>query len=195
MTQPLQTSRTRRLLLCYDRTVTPTDRELALASERSHAHPRSIDHPAVKVLIALDESEVSAHAARVAAELFTPCGAEFIVINVTRIPTPWVGGAGYGAVIALAPDPNWFERGPHDATNLMERAEAAGVPEPEALVDVGDPVSIVCDAAHLHGIDIIVVGSHDKSALRRLFDPSVAAGVVRGTDLPVLVVSGDATPG
>jgi len=47
----------------------------------------------------------------------------------------------------------------------------------------------------MHRIDIIVVGSHDKSALRRLFDPSVAAGVVRGTDVPVLVVSGDTTPG
>lgn len=77
----------------------------------------------------------------------------------------------------------------------MEQAEAAGVPDPEALVDVGDPASIVCQAARLHGIDIIVVGSHDKSALRRLFDPSVAAGVGRGTDLPVLVVSGDTTLG
>lgn len=149
----------------------------------------------MKILIALDESEISAHAARVAAELFAPCGAEFTVINVTRIPTPWVGGAGYGSVVALAPDPAWFERGPDDATNLMERAEAAGVPDPEALVDAGDPASVVCEAAHLHRIDIIVVGSHDKSALRRLFDPSVAAGVVRGTDLPVLVVSGDTTPG
>jgi nucleotide-binding universal stress UspA family protein len=37
---------------------------------------------------------------------------------------------------------------------------------------------------------VIVVGSHDKTLLRRLIDPSVAASVVRDTHRPVLVVSG-----
>jgi nucleotide-binding universal stress UspA family protein len=41
-----------------------------------------------------------------------------------------------------------------------------------------------------HDVDVIVVGSHDKTAWRRLFDPSVAADVVRDTSRPVLVVSG-----
>ena len=40
-------------------------------------------------------------------------------------------------------------------------------------------------------VDVIVVGSHDKSVLRRLVDPSVAAGIVRETYRPVLVVSGE----
>jgi len=142
----------------------------------------------VNVLIALDESRVSVHAARVAGALFAACGAAFTVINVTRIPTPWVGGAGYGVVAPLPPDPSWFSPDGADEVDLMERAQGAGIPDPEALVEAGDPVTLICEAAHRHAIDIIVVGSHDKSALRRLIDPSVADGVVHGTNIPVLVV-------
>ena len=50
---------------------------------------------------------------------------------------------------------------------------------------------MIAAAAEEHDVDVVVVGSHDKSALRRLFDPSVAVGVVRATSRPVLVVSGD----
>lgn len=142
----------------------------------------------MKVLIALDESRVSARAAKIAGALFAPCGANFAVINVTRIPRPWVGGAGYGVVAALPPDPAWFENEEADEANLMQRAEGAGITDPEVLSEAGDPVTLICQAAHDHGIDIIVVGTHDKSALRRLIDPSVADGVVHGTDIPVLVI-------
>ena len=45
-------------------------------------------------------------------------------------------------------------------------------------------------AAEEHDVDVVVVGSHDRGMLSRLLDPSVAAGVVRGTYRPVLVVSG-----
>lgn len=142
----------------------------------------------MKILIALDESETSVHAARVAAALFTPWGAEFVVINVTRLPKPWVDGAGYGVVAVLPPDPAWFQPDHDDEVNLMERAEEAGVADPDAMVEAGDPVEAICSAANRHGVDLIVVGSHEKSALRRLFDPSVAAGIVRGSSVPVLVV-------
>lgn len=143
----------------------------------------------MNVLIALDESRPSAHAARVAAGLFSPCGAAFTVVNVARTPTPWVGGAGYGIVAPLPPDPSWFEHDHADEVDLMERAEVLGLPDPAVLLEVGDPVSVICEAAQRHDIDVIVVGSHDKSALRRLIDPSVADGVVHGSHVPVLVVS------
>ncbi|MEO8698052.1 MAG: universal stress protein [Acidimicrobiales bacterium] len=61
----------------------------------------------------------------------------------------------------------------------------------EALTTTGNPVRLVCLAAEDHDVDVIVVGSHDKSALRRLIDPSVAVGIVRETYRPVLVVSGE----
>lgn len=144
----------------------------------------------MKILIALDESPVSARAARVASRLFP--GAEFLVINVAGIPVPWVGTAGFGEVTPLTwvPPPENGDGDQEGRQNLMDRAKAVGVPDPDVIASTGDPVTEICSAAEEHDVDVIVVGSHHKTALRRLIDPSVAAGVVRDTYRPVLVVSG-----
>jgi nucleotide-binding universal stress UspA family protein len=72
----------------------------------------------------------------------------------------------------------------------LRRAQVAGVPHPVALASSGDPVIQICRAAEDHDVDVIVVGTHHKTALRQLFDPSVSTGVVRESLRPVLVVSG-----
>lgn len=145
----------------------------------------------MKILIALDESPVSARAAREAVRLFSAADTEFLVINVTRYPVMWAGGYGYGMVAPLAMDPAWVDDDETAENDLVARAEAAGLSDAEALTTTGDPVRLVCLAAEEHGVDVIVVGSHDKSMFRRLVDPSVAAGIVRETYRPVLVVSGE----
>ncbi len=145
----------------------------------------------MKVLIALDDSPVSARAAREAVRLFSGADVEFLVISVTRLPMMWAGGYGYGMVAPLAMDQAWLANDGTAENDLVARAEAAGVSDPEAITETGDPVSLVCLAAEEHGVDVIVVGSHDKSVFKRLVDPSVAAGIVRETYRPVLVVSGE----
>jgi nucleotide-binding universal stress UspA family protein len=145
----------------------------------------------MRVLIGLDDSPVSARAARVATDLFTQPDAEFFVVNVATLPAPWVGAAGFGVVAPLPPfDPAAFGPDESSESDLMALAEELGVDDAEPIVGSGDPVTAICSAADAHDVDVIVVGSHDKSALRRIFDPSVAAGVVRDTHRPVLVVSG-----
>ena len=144
----------------------------------------------MKILIALDESPVSARAAREAVRLFSQAGAHFLVVNIAAIPTTWVGGLDFGVVAPLNIDPRWLETDEEDEADLIALARGAGVADPEIVATAGDPVNRICSAAEEHGVDVIVVGSHDKSALRRLVDPSVAAGVVRATYRPVLVVSG-----
>lgn len=145
----------------------------------------------MKVLIALDDSSVSMRAAREAARLFAAADPEFLVVSVTPLPVMWAGGLGYGAVAPLMMDPSWLEPTEEAEQDLASRAEAAGVADAEPHTASGDPVSVICRAAEEHDVDVIVVGSHDKSALRRLIDPSVAAAVVRETHRPVLVVSGE----
>lgn len=149
----------------------------------------------MKVLIALDASPVSARAAQEAIRLFAGCDADFLVIDVAGVQVPWVPGMDHGLVSAMPPDPRWLESMAEQESGqsevlLAERAELVGVPDPEVIATAGDVVTMICAAAEEHQVDVIVVGSHDKSALRRLFDPSVAAGVVRDTYRPVLVVSG-----
>ncbi len=145
----------------------------------------------MRVLIALDESAVSVRAAREASRLFAAGGTEFLVISVSRLPLMWAGTAGYGMVAALPMDPAVLEAAQETEEELIARAEAAGVDDPEAHTESGEPVDVICRAAEEHDVDVIVVGSHDKSALRRLFDPSVAVGVARATYRPVLIISGE----
>lgn len=149
----------------------------------------------MRILVALDESPVSARAAREAARLFSPQpDAEFLVVNVATVPVNWAGTGAYGVVGPMIIDPRWLDPAAPVEDDLeralLAEATTAGLGDAEVLVRLGDPVDQICAAAEQHDVDVIVVGSHDKSALRRLFDASVAAGVVRSTSLPVLVVGG-----
>lgn len=144
----------------------------------------------VKVLVALDGSPVSLHAAREAVRLFEAPDTEFLVINVARIPTPWIYPAGVSGVVAMPLELE--ELSEPSESEVAAIAERAGIDDAEVLTEVGDPVACICAAAEEYGVDVVVVGSHDRGVLSRLLDPSVAAGVVRGTYRPVLVVSGTA---
>lgn len=149
----------------------------------------------MKVLIALDESSISTRAAGVATRLFAAADPEFLVINVARVPAPWVAAdMGFGSVSPMVLDPRWYEPTEEDDAELLARARAAGVTSPEVLTEAGDPVREICQAADEHDVDVIVVGSHEKSIWQRIFDPSVAEGVIRCSHRPVLVVSGTQSP-
>lgn len=137
----------------------------------------------MKVLIALDHSEVSNHAAHEALRLFPH--AEFLAINVAQMPVPWVV-EGYGAVYSLPP--NWPPPAEELEAALEADTEAAGVRVTELITETGDPASHICRAADEHDVDVIVVGAHDKGLWRRLVDPSVSTEVVREASRPVLVV-------
>lgn len=151
----------------------------------------------MKILIALDDSPVSIRAAREAVRLFSPVAdASFLVVSVATLPVPWVGGVGYGAAGPLLIDPRWTDPAhstAEDERALLDDAHAAGVPDPTPLVREGDPVAQICTVADEHDVDVIVIGSHDKTGLRRFFDPSTADAVVHGTTRPVLVISGEPT--
>jgi nucleotide-binding universal stress UspA family protein len=61
------------------------------------------------------------------------------------------------------------------------------VEEAKLIGDVGDPARAILEAAHEHGVDVVVVGSHDRSWLSRLFSKSVSTEIVKRADLPVLL--------
>ena len=128
---------------------------------------------------------------REASRLFAADETEFLVISVSRLPLMWAGSAGYGMVAPMMMDPAFLEASRETEEELSARAEAAGVDDPEAHTESGDPIDVICRAAEEYDVDVIVVGSHDKSALRRMFDPSVAVGVARATFRPVLIISGE----
>ena len=144
------------------------------------------------MLIALDDSEQSTHAAKVARALFGE-GAEYLAVSVAREPVAWVEpGVGWGGVYA------WSEAYPYPDENVSwqdiasdtakEAADEAGLAPTEVVGTVGDPVRAVLEAAEQHAVDVVVVGSHDKGWLDRLLTGSVSEGIVRHAHRPVLVV-------
>ena len=52
----------------------------------------------------------------------------------------------------------------------------------------GDPTTVIADYARQWGADLIVVGSHDRTRMERLIEPSVTEGVVKKASCSVLVV-------
>jgi nucleotide-binding universal stress UspA family protein len=70
-----------------------------------------------------------------------------------------------------------------DAARRIEGVWPADV----AVLD-GTPVDTIVDYARQHAVDLIVIGSHGRSGLQRLFLGSVAEGVVRAAAKPVMVV-------
>ena len=85
-----------------------------------------------------------------------------------------------------------------EMTELKEKADAAtgavraaaeghGVTVHEE-VRVGKPHDVVADYADLNDIDLVVMGSHGRSGVRRALLGSVTERVLRSTHVPVLVV-------
>jgi nucleotide-binding universal stress UspA family protein len=93
----------------------------------------------------------------------------------------WQGAGRSSQQPAVAP--------PHEqaAGLARQRAFEAGVGA-RPIGEVGDPAAAILDAARAHEVDVIVVGSHERGWLARLFHHSVSEDVVRDADIPVLVV-------
>jgi nucleotide-binding universal stress UspA family protein len=72
-------------------------------------------------------------------------------------------------------------------TEAGARAERAGVSH-ELVLQEEEPVRAILDAAAARGCGLIVIGSHGRQGLARLFLGSVAEGVLRASHIPVLAV-------
>ncbi|QSW98120.1 universal stress protein [Haloterrigena alkaliphila] len=70
---------------------------------------------------------------------------------------------------------------------VTEAAEAAGLTAYERHAG-GQPHRMIADYAEENDIDLIVIGSHGRSGVRRALLGSVTERVLRSTTVPVLVV-------
>lgn len=143
------------------------------------------------ILIAVDETEVSVRAMHTATGLFGD-GAEYLVMNVASVPTPWVtAGYAYGTTAVWSPQEQaqlLAEAGDAASATVDEAIAAANLEGAEQISEVGDAVTAILRSAAEHHADAIVVGSHHKGFMQRLFVGSVSEDLVRHADRPVLVV-------
>jgi nucleotide-binding universal stress UspA family protein len=156
-----------------------------------------------RVLVAVDDSESSVHAAETAHRLFGDT-AEYLAVNVTNIvdlaSIPWYGAgwgspyaAPYGAVWSYRSDVTLDPEGAVDGQKTAEAqarevAEESGLPRAEAVGEEGDPADAVLRAADEHQVDVIVVGAEHRGWFDRLVRPSVSKEIIKESKVPVLVV-------
>jgi nucleotide-binding universal stress UspA family protein len=176
-----------------------------------------------RVMIAVDGSDLDAPLARTAHRLFgdeadywavnvQPVGAAALGAVPATFPAMYGGSlVGFGgAYPIMAADPHRVRdtpAGDADATGddvvdqAAQRADAmaeaavdqAGIDDAEHVAVVGDPPEAILRAARDHGIDVIVVGDHDRSWWSRLFAPAVGSELIERAEVPVLVISDAAT--
>jgi nucleotide-binding universal stress UspA family protein len=130
------------------------------------------------ILHPTDFSEHSESAFRLACALAWDYKARLVLLHVA--PVSMVAYAG-GAV---PPDP-WLDIEEAKAKLRDLEGQAQGV-RVESQVMEGDPVDMILRAAEETNSDVIVMGTHGRTALSRLLLGSVAESVLRKAPCPVL---------
>ncbi len=149
--------------------------------------------PMRRILVAVDETEASRDAARMAVEYAKRLGARLTFVHV--LPAR-VSGDGSSQE---APEFAAFERACEvRAARLLEEACQHGggtLPDVDTQVRYGDPVEVLCAAARAEDVDLVMTGTRERGSLARALLGSVAIQLVSQCPKPVLVVPHRQAPG
>jgi len=135
-----------------------------------------------KLLLATDLTEASASATDEAFALASRLDASLLVVSVIDPGSLLMPGGRFRVRVDQV-----RERREQLAQELVERGRAAGI-DVSFLIWTGDPGDMIVEAAEAEHADMILVGSHGRGAVGRLFLGSVSEHVVRNAPCPVLVV-------
>lgn len=139
-----------------------------------------------RILIPLDGSEMAEAAIADARQV---AGAESTLLLVRAANARIMPGADVigEQIIAVR------EAGEYLAT-LKGKLEKDGVRRIETHVWSGPAAAAIVDAVRAQKVDLIVMTTHGRSGLGRLVFGSVAEAILRGTNVPILLVRPTAAP-
>jgi nucleotide-binding universal stress UspA family protein len=144
-----------------------------------------------KILVAMDGSEVAKKSVEYAAEFARQFGASIIMLTVIdrRFMIPQVAPDIVVPSLPVEPMEGYFR---HMAESYLEEAEKIcrekGLTG-KKVIRTGHPVEEIIGEAEASGVDLIILGSHGKSALKAALLGSVTFGVIhKDTRIPVLIV-------
>lgn len=144
----------------------------------------------MKVLIATDGSELAQHAAAQAADLLDRPSEVVVVAVLTDVPGSEAGGF-EGPVETPAEQEQTWKQQQADANGAISAtidSLGAWATRADRRIEIGDPGGVICAVAEEITADVVVVGSHGKGVLKRVFLGSVSEHVLRNAPCPVLVV-------
>jgi nucleotide-binding universal stress UspA family protein len=145
------------------------------------------------ILVAVDGSTHATRTAEVAADLAQRYGAKLLILHVVA---PIFEGRVRTELSTLARmehmEQSEYEMPQAAGRDIVQSAELSarqeGVKHVEALVEVGDPASVIVDIARVRGADLIVLGRRGLGTLTGLLLGSVSHKVVQVADTPCLTV-------
>jgi nucleotide-binding universal stress UspA family protein len=142
-----------------------------------------------KILYATDYSKASERALAEAVQLAKQNHAELLVVHVIE-PTPYVSGEEFGGAEIYAKLEEIAKREAQSSmTKLMQRLKKLKV-KTQSLLLKGAAHDQIVKAAKSKRAGMIVIGTHGRTGLSKLFMGSVAGKVVSSANCPVVTVRG-----
>lgn len=139
-----------------------------------------------KILVTLDGSELAERALEPALQLAKDFNGEIILLRVPVIEAQVA--VPYGIGMPYEPD---IRRSQDEADSYLYGVQmkllGSGVNVRTEVVS-GAPADVILDVSEAERIDLIVMSTHGRSGLSRLFYGSVAESVLRGSYVPVLLI-------
>lgn len=141
------------------------------------------------ILVATDFSDASKHALQCAAAITDLNGAELFILHAVP-PEPHLP-------VPLDPLPASADREFSEAKLNLEKAVSTGLlshVHHEGILEHGPVGEVVLDAIQREKIDLLVLGTHGRTGLKKLVLGSVAEELFRRAPCPVLTVGPSAVP-
>ena len=140
----------------------------------------------MNILVAVDLSPGSESVVDTAGQLAKKMGAEVYVVHVAE-PEPEFVGYDAGPEVVRTQVAEELHREHREVQALAQRLRDEGI-EATALLIRGPTVDTALKEAKSLDAGIIVVGSHGHGAVYDVLVGSYSAGIIRRSELPVLVV-------
>lgn len=141
-----------------------------------------------KILVPLDGSALAEAALVKAVEIAKESPkASLVLLRAAEAPV-LAGGDPVEAQVEVVREAEEYLEG------LANRLRAEGVTEVSTSVWYGPPAPAIVEAAEISKADMIVMSTHGRSGIGRLFLGSVAESVLRATRTPILLLRSAGAP-
>jgi nucleotide-binding universal stress UspA family protein len=146
-----------------------------------------------KIIIGIDDSKYAENAAKYGFELARKFGAAVGLVNIIEPVVPPVDTTDNLIGLPLVTTPEEINL-LNVQTDMSERIIDRTIREFGTGLEVshfseyGSTAEGILECSHQFKADLIVIGTHKRGMIDRLLMGNIAEGVVRRTDIPVLVV-------
>lgn len=138
------------------------------------------------VVVGVDGSGQSRHAARVGADIARKNGATLHMVTIVRPPEGWWG------IVGSPPTPSALSRSLTEAQREILDSVVADLDlsdlEVVQIEDVGDPARMLLDYAEQVDADVMIIGRRGAGLIERIMLGSVANRLVHDAPCPVMLV-------